>query len=547
MAGGSAINVFKFNTGGLPKETLNFKLWFAVFAFGLLGAARGVDEGLITGVFNSHAFKQSLGIDGLDEAALASVKGTVSSMVQLGSVAGALLAFLVCDRIGRVWATRQLCCLWILGIAIFMGNNGNMDAVYAGRFVAGIGIGQTCVVGPIYLSEISPAPIRGLCTCMFTGAVYLGIMLAYFANWGAELHMADTYNRWAVPTSLHLMFAGVTLILTFLQLESPRYYIKRGKREKALEVLCKFRGLPADHPYILDEISEMDVAFQEEMEATAGMGWKGLLKEIFAIKQNSYRLFLTNLAQNMACWSGGSAITVYAPDLFTLVGITGQEQSLFSTVVFGIVKLVASLICALFLIDMAGRKRALIIGIALQTVAMFYIAIFLNLTPIANNPDFVPSESQNRASTAAIAFIYLSGAGWALGWNSGQYLLSSELFPLRIRGICSSLTMAMHFICQYAVNRALPEMLLVDGGLGPHGTFYFFGVVSIAGAIWVWLFVPEAAGRSLETIDKMFSLPWYKIGLYGRKFAEEYDREQEQMYRNEKKDAAVVVSHNETA
>lgn len=91
MAGGSAINVFKFNTGGLPKETLNFKLWFAVFAFGLLGAARGVDEGLITGVFNSHAFKQSLGIDGLDEAALASVKGTVSSMVQLGSVAGALL------------------------------------------------------------------------------------------------------------------------------------------------------------------------------------------------------------------------------------------------------------------------------------------------------------------------------------------------------------------------------------------------------------------------------------------------------------------------
>jgi MFS family permease len=82
-------------------------------------------------------------------------------------------AFVVCDRIGRVWATRQLCCLWILGIAIFIGNNGSMAAVYAGRFIAGLGIGQTCVVGPIYLSEISPAPIRGLCTCMFTGAVYL--------------------------------------------------------------------------------------------------------------------------------------------------------------------------------------------------------------------------------------------------------------------------------------------------------------------------------------------------------------------------------------
>ncbi|KAF4771625.1 hypothetical protein N7455_008133 [Penicillium solitum] len=547
MAGGAAINIFKFNTGSLPKETLNAKLWFAVFAFGLMGAARGVDEGLITGVFNSNAFKQSVGIDDLEKDELASIKGTISSMVQLGSVAGALFAFIVCDRIGRVWATRQLCCLWILGIAIFIGNNGNMGAVYAGRFVAGLGIGQTCVVGPIYLSEISPAPIRGLCTCMFTGAVYLGIMIAYFANWGTQIHMADTFNRWAVPTSLHLMFAGIILILTFFQLESPRFYIKQGKREKALEVLCKLRGLPADHPYVLNEITEMDVAFQEEMEATLGMGWKGLFKEILGIKRNAYRLFLTNLAQNMACWSGGSAITVYAPDLFTLVGITGQEQSLFSTVVFGVVKFVAAIICALFLVDMAGRKRSLIIGIVLQTIAMFYIAIFLNLVPIAENPDFVPTKTQNRASTAAIAFIYISGVGWALGWNSGQYLLSSELFPLRIRGICSSITMAMHFICQYAVNRALPEMLLKDGGLGPHGTFYFFGVISVLGGFWVWLFVPEAAGRSLETIDKMFDLPWYRIGLFGRKFAEEYDREQEQIYRDEKRDGAIVVSHNENA
>lgn len=92
MAGGAAINILKFNTGGLPKETLNWRLWYSVFAFGLLGAARGVDEGLITGVFNSHSFKRQLGIDDLDAAALADVKGTVSSMVQLGSVAGALLS-----------------------------------------------------------------------------------------------------------------------------------------------------------------------------------------------------------------------------------------------------------------------------------------------------------------------------------------------------------------------------------------------------------------------------------------------------------------------
>ena len=77
-----------------------------------------------------------------------------------------------------------------------MANNGSMAAVYAGRFIAGIGIGETVVVGPVYLSEISPAPIRGLCTCMFTGAVYIGILTAYLANWGAEMNLGDTYNRW---------------------------------------------------------------------------------------------------------------------------------------------------------------------------------------------------------------------------------------------------------------------------------------------------------------------------------------------------------------
>jgi MFS family permease len=109
-------------------------------------------------------------------------------------------AFLVCDRIGRLWATRQLCLLWILGIAIFMGANGNLGAIYAGRFVAGLGVGQTTVVGPVYLAEIAPASVRGLCTCIFTGFVYLGIVLAYFANYGCSVNLGEsTIARWVSP------------------------------------------------------------------------------------------------------------------------------------------------------------------------------------------------------------------------------------------------------------------------------------------------------------------------------------------------------------
>jgi MFS family permease len=344
------------------------------------------------------------------------------------------------------------------------------------------------------------------------------------------------------------MFAVILLFLSLFQLESPRHLIRVGQREEALRTLSKLRGLPPTHPYLQDEILAIDASYHEEKEASRGVGWKGIMKEIFATRSNAYRLFLTNLAQIMACWSGGSSMTVYAPDLFEVVGITGEEQNLFSTVIFGIVKFVAAAICALFLVDMAGRKRSLIYGIVLQAISMFYIAIFLNIVPVANNEHFEATPSQSRASTAAVAFIYISGAGWALGWNSGQYLLSSELFPLRIRAICSSITMAMHFICQYATNRALPNMLLESHGLGPHGTFYFFGIITIIGGFWVWLCVPEAAGRSLESIDQLFELPWYKIGLYGKSFAEEYDRQQAEQAINEKQERHEgVVAHTEDA
>jgi MFS family permease len=73
-------------------------------------------------------------------------------------------AFVVCDRIGRIWATRQLCVLWIIGIAIFMGNGGSLGAVYAGRFIAGLGVGQTVVVAPVYLAEIVSFPTYTIVT-----------------------------------------------------------------------------------------------------------------------------------------------------------------------------------------------------------------------------------------------------------------------------------------------------------------------------------------------------------------------------------------------
>ncbi|GES63264.1 general substrate transporter [Aspergillus terreus] len=529
MAGGSKkpINIFRLGNLDDPKQVFNWRLWFAVVSFGLMGAARGVDEGLISGAFNSKDFQRTIHFDSYSEVEQTNIKANVSAMVQIGSVGGALFAFLVCDRIGRLWATRQLCALWIIGIAIFMGANGNLGAIYAGRFVAGLGVGQTVVVGPVYLAEIAPASVRGLCTCVFTGFVYLGIVLAYFTNYGCQVNMGDnTHKRWEVPTSLHIIFAGLIALLSLLQYESPRFLIKKGKYEQALKNLARLRHLPEDHEYVVREIQGIQASHDAEMEATMGAGPLGIIKEAFLVPSNLYRLYLAGMAQLMSQWSGAGSITLYAPDLFKLLGITGSNESLLVTAVFGIVKLVAAIVCALFLVDVIGRKRALLTGITLQAISMVYVAGFLTAVPEMGVDDsFQLPASKLGASRGAIAMIYISGMGWALGWNSMQYLLTAELFPLRIRALATSMAMTLHFVNQYGNSRAVPNMLLstADGGITPKGTFWFFAAVTILGGLWVLVTVPETAGRSLESMDRLFELPWYKIGLYGNKDAEQRD------------------------
>ncbi|KAI1497764.1 general substrate transporter [Biscogniauxia marginata] len=529
MAGGvkKPVNIFRLKDLNEPKNVFNWRLWFAVISFGLLGAARGVDEGLISGAFGSTDFQNTINYESYSKVEQTNIKANVSAMVQIGSVGGALFAFVICDRIGRIWATRQLCLIWILGIAIFMGHNGSLGAVYAGRFIAGLGVGQTPVVGPVYIAEIAPASVRGLCTCIFTGFVYVGIVLAYFTNYGAEINLGDTTHvRWLAPTSLHIIFAGLIFILTFFQYESPRFLIKKGDTEKAIENMARIRHLPPDDPYVISEINEIRASHEEELEATRGASRVGVLKEMFLIPSNLYRLYLSVMVQFLSQWSGAGSITLYAPDLFKILGITGENESLLITAVFGVVKFVAAIVCALFLVDVIGRKRALLIGISLQAIAMVYIAGFLTAVPeLGVVADYVLPHAEVGPSRGAIAMIYISGFGWALGWNSMQYLLTAELFPLRIRALSTSIAMTMHFANQYGNSRAVPNMLLPDheGGISPKGTFWCFAAITIIGGVWVWFFVPETAGRSLESMNRLFELPWYKIGLHGNLNADKID------------------------
>lgn len=189
--------------------------------------------------------------------------------------------------------------------------------------------------------------------------------------------------------------------------------------------------------------------------------------------------------------SNMNSITIYAPQFFELLGTTGQTEKLFATAIFGVVKFVSALICAFFLVDFLGRKRSLNLGIILQFVSMLYVAAYLTAVPQIAKGGEVTGMAKH-AGTGAVVFIYFSGVGWALGWNSIQYLIGAEIFPLRVRSIGTSMIMMFHFVNQYGNSKAVPLMLVA---LKPQGTFWFFAIVTLLGLAFVWFFLPETAGK----------------------------------------------------
>jgi MFS family permease len=159
-----------------------------------------------------QSFKDDFNLEEGSEQHQADVLSNITSMVQLGSIVGSLLAFFVCDRVGRVRTLQLLCVLWLAGFIIVITSQGNTGQLIAGRFFAGLGIGMTTVVGPTYIAEIAPKGQRGMLTNLFAGSVYLGATISFISNWRASANLPDTTSwQWRAPQFVHIGFSVSSL------------------------------------------------------------------------------------------------------------------------------------------------------------------------------------------------------------------------------------------------------------------------------------------------------------------------------------------------
>ncbi|KAJ5287561.1 quinate permease [Penicillium angulare] len=480
---------------------LNVPIICAAVAFGLLGSAKGLDESLIATVDDLPSFIKDyqLHASDLSAAERANRLSNITSMLHLGSLPGGLIAFFSSHFIGPLWTMRQLCTLWIIGMVVFLTSAGNLKQCIAGRFVMGLGVGQAGVVGPIYLAEVAPISSRGLLVGAYASSEYIGVLIGYFAGYGASLHISNhTSAQWVLPESSQLIMAIVLLVFSIGCVESPRYSVYSGHTSHATQSLAKLWGLSPENPRVVEGVKYLEDEMATKFSTSkSAWSWLEPWKLLFGQTANIYRLYQ---------WSGTNAITTYAPKFFDLLNVTGKSETLLKTAIFGVVKLVTAITSALFFIDRIGRKRTLLFGIILQLLALLYVSIFITAWDAQGEPQ---SGNALRAAIGAVAAIYVTGIGYAFGWNSIQYLINAEILPSPVRTLGTSLLMCIHYANKFALVKVLPSMMLVDA-LQPIGTFWFFFAVALIGLVWGILWLPETSRRSLEetseTIPKVTSV-----------------------------------------
>ncbi|KAK1536633.1 uncharacterized protein CCOS01_01953 [Colletotrichum costaricense] len=491
-----------------PREIFNRYLFICTWTWSFSGVAKGFDEGNIASVVTMAVFKTRFGIDGQSESEYSNTKGWIVAIATAGAVFGCLACVNLTEKLGRKRTMQIFTLIYVAGILGQTFCSGNMAGLYISRIIAGMGIGATTVLPPVYISEIAPRSIRGLLTLQYTCCQQLGVVFGFFFNYGITKHYAGNQIQWQLPTALQVAPAIVWGLGTFFTPESPRFLLSCGKPTEALKVLCDFRCLPADHPYVDDEFRAMQAQLEHELEIVSGASVFDLAKETWSDMPNRRRFVLMFLAHLFSQWSGANAITQYSPSIFGYLGIQGEEGRLLATGVYAIVKFVSVLIFSVFVIDFIGRRRSLLTGICLQITTLLFVGIYLKITNGRDPEDISADPTARRASEAAIAAIYLHAIAWSIGWFSIPYLVSAEVFPIRIRSLCVSVLMAFHWAFYFGCSRAMPSLLAATER---YGAFIFFASICSVSLVYVYLAMPETSGRSLESMENLFNRPWYTV------------------------------------
>jgi sugar porter (SP) family MFS transporter len=288
-----------------PKAVYNWKVYACAAIASFASCMIGYDSAFIGTTLALPSFTKEFKFGEMTADHLALVKANIVSVYQAGAFFGSLFAYATAYFLGRKHSLFIFVAIFVLGAGMMLGANGDrgLGLIIGGRVLAGIGVGGSSNLVPIYISELSPPAIRGRLVGLYELGWQIGGLVGFWINYGVSKTLPSNHKQWIIPFAVQLIPAGLLFIGAFWIRESPRWLISKGRREEALKNLCWLRDLPADDIYIVEEVAFIDADHERFVHEVGAGFWKPFA----ALKQRKvqWRFFLGGM---LFLWQNGSGI-----------------------------------------------------------------------------------------------------------------------------------------------------------------------------------------------------------------------------------------------
>lgn len=455
---------------------LHYLIFLSMVA-ALGGFLFGYDAAVISGTISQVTSRFSL-----DEIQV----GWFVGCALIGSIIGVLMAGKLSDHWGRK-VTMLVAAVFFSVSGIVCASVNSFDQLVMARILGGVGIGVVSIVSPLYISEVSIAKYRGRLVSLYQLAVTIGFLGAYLTNFQL-LHFSQSgtvlNNEWMSRIFVSevwrgmLGVSGIPSVLFFCIIffipESPRWLILKGRDERAVRI---FRKIYLSEVEVDTQLQDTKSVVQSETKSD----WK------FLLQPGIFKAVLIGAAiAILGQFMGVNAVLYYGPTIFEEAGLSGGD-ALFSQVLVGIVNVVTTII-AVFIIDKVGRKKLVYYGVSGMVLSLLLIGFYFHF-----------SESMGLPNSFLLFFFLFYVFCCAISISAVIFVLLSEMYPTRIRGMAMSIAGFALWIGTYLVGQLTPWMLQ---NLTPTGTFLLFALMCMPYMLIVWKLIPETTGKSLEEIER---------------------------------------------
>ncbi|KXH50373.1 sugar transporter [Colletotrichum simmondsii] len=416
----------------------------------------------------------------------------LNSLNYIGFAAGLVIGSLTSARFGRR-TTMIVMSIYALISATVVVTSTTKEQILVGRILNYVYVGFELAVVPVYQSEIVPAPVRGMVVGTYQLSIGLGGLVINSICRGTSSFQDSRAYR--IPFGLFYVIPSIVLALIWFIPESPRWLLLRDRVEEARKAhhLLREGTMPEDE--ISHEFAKIQQSLLDEPE-------QGRTKELFQgvnRKRTAIAVGMSFFQQATGQAFASQYGAVWVKSLGTLNPFDVTLGS--SALTTGLI------ITCLFLTDRVGRRKILLVGAAVQTVALYTMAGL-----------GVPRPVPNANKSGMVGMLLLFGAGFGLGWGPLTYVVVTEVPALRLRDRSQRVSSLVNIFMNFLVNFTLPYLLNAPYAALQSKVGFIFGSIAVCSALFVFFCVPECKGRSLEEIDRMFhdGVPVRHFGDYPR-------------------------------